>query len=137
MPKVLSGKDIVLAAETGSGKTLAYIAPLSSLLLQRAASGHQPPSPDTFADSSSSRARSSSSGSSSKLPSRYVCDYMATTCQGPVVDQYTHPGHNLLGSYSVHAEHLPPPHSWLADSHAMTSSYGLWQLHVSRLYSSP
>jgi superfamily II DNA/RNA helicase len=48
IPKVLSGKDIVLAAETGSGKTLAYIAPLSSLLLQRAASGSKPPSADLF-----------------------------------------------------------------------------------------
>jgi hypothetical protein len=54
IPKVLSGKDIVLAAETGSGKTLAYIAPLASLLLQRTASGQLPPSPDTLKDSSSS-----------------------------------------------------------------------------------
>lgn len=44
-PKVLTGRDIVLAAETGSGKTLAYIAPLASMLLQRAAAGQHPPPP--------------------------------------------------------------------------------------------
>jgi superfamily II DNA/RNA helicase len=36
LPHILSGKDVVLAAETGSGKTLAYIAPLASMLLERA-----------------------------------------------------------------------------------------------------
>jgi hypothetical protein len=36
LPHILSGKDVVLAAETGSGKTLAYIAPLASKLLERA-----------------------------------------------------------------------------------------------------
>lgn len=37
IPHILSCKDVVLAAETGSGKTLAYIAPVASMLLQRAA----------------------------------------------------------------------------------------------------
>eukprot|EP00879_Flechtneria_rotunda_P008684 GHRR01009097.1.p1 GENE.GHRR01009097.1~~GHRR01009097.1.p1 ORF type:complete len:519 (+),score=156.17 GHRR01009097.1:211-1767(+) len=42
LPAILSGKDIVLAAETGSGKTLAYIAPITSVLAklkQAAAAG--------------------------------------------------------------------------------------------------
>ena len=34
MPAILSGRDVVLAAETGSGKTLAYLAPLVSLALR-------------------------------------------------------------------------------------------------------
>lgn len=54
IPKVLSGKDIVLAAETGSGKTLAYIAPLASLLMRKAASDQQPPSADVFKESANS-----------------------------------------------------------------------------------
>lgn len=35
VPHIISGKDVVLAAETGSGKTLAYVAPIASVLLQR------------------------------------------------------------------------------------------------------
>lgn len=34
VPVVLSGRDLVLAAETGSGKTLAYLAPLADALLR-------------------------------------------------------------------------------------------------------
>ncbi len=45
----------MLAAETGSGKTLAYMAPLSSLLLERAASGSKPPSADLLKEVDSSR----------------------------------------------------------------------------------
>lgn len=55
IPKILSGRDVVLAAETGSGKTLAYIAPMATVLLNMAASGQLPPgSQETFADGSSS-----------------------------------------------------------------------------------
>lgn len=55
VPKILTGKDVVLAAETGSGKTLAYIAPLSSLLLQKAAAGQLPPTAELLAQHSDSR----------------------------------------------------------------------------------
>lgn len=41
MPHITSGRDVVLAAETGSGKTLAYVAPIASVLLQRAAKAAQ------------------------------------------------------------------------------------------------
>ena len=36
---ILSGKNVVLAAETGSGKTLAYLAPIISQLLEAAEEG--------------------------------------------------------------------------------------------------
>ena len=33
VPAILSGRNVVLAAETGSGKTIAYLAPVMSRLL--------------------------------------------------------------------------------------------------------
>lgn len=35
VPALVSGRNVVLAAETGSGKTLAYLAPIVSQLLAR------------------------------------------------------------------------------------------------------
>jgi superfamily II DNA/RNA helicase len=40
---ILSGEDVVLAAETGSGKTYAYLVPLISLLLERKAARERAP----------------------------------------------------------------------------------------------
>lgn len=54
IPQILPGGDIVLAAETGSGKTLAYIAPLASMLLQKALTGQNPPAVDVIRGSKSS-----------------------------------------------------------------------------------
>jgi superfamily II DNA/RNA helicase len=67
VPKILTGKDIVLAAETGSGKTLAYIAPLSSLLLQKAEAGQMPPTAELLAQNSDSSRAQDNSGYKPKL----------------------------------------------------------------------
>jgi superfamily II DNA/RNA helicase len=67
VPKILTGKDIVLAAETGSGKTLAYIAPLSSLLLHRAAAGQLPPTAELLTQHNESSRAQDDSGYKPKL----------------------------------------------------------------------
>ncbi|KAF6254436.1 P-loop containing nucleoside triphosphate hydrolase protein [Scenedesmus sp. NREL 46B-D3] len=60
LPHILSGKDVVLAAETGSGKTLAYIAPIASMLLERASRTAAAAAAAAAAEDSSSSARTSS-----------------------------------------------------------------------------
>lgn len=68
IPEILSGRDVVLAAETGSGKTLAYVAPMASLLLAKAAAGQQAAPASMLSATTSSSSSRPAAGSAAAAP---------------------------------------------------------------------
>jgi len=96
---ILSGKDVVLAAETGSGKTLAYLAPLASLALTRRSHQNQRQSEEEGWTNQAQAALI-------LCPNAALCDQVVSVASSAFIDPLT--GESMISTAFVSTQNAPP-----------------------------